>query len=72
MTPEEQAYVRDKMQGIGKHISEQVPGFGFVVMIFPFIDPDGRCNYISNGRREDVVPVIKEWLERNELPSDRN
>jgi hypothetical protein len=72
MTPAEQSFVRDKMQRIGKHIAEQVPGYGFVVMIFPFQDPDGRCNYISNVNRNDAANVVKEWLERNELPSDRN
>lgn len=28
---------------------------GFVLLVFPLHDHGGRCNYISNGRREDVV-----------------
>lgn len=36
---------------------------GFVLLVFPFGD-DGRCNYISNARREDVVVMLKEQLAK--------
>lgn len=39
---------------------------GFVLLVFPFDDHVGRCNYISNGRREDVVVLLKEQLARFE------
>lgn len=40
---------------------------GFVVMIFPFGDRSGRCNYISNGAdRNDVVKLMKEMITRFE------
>ena len=40
---------------------------GFVLLVFPFDDFDGRCNYISNGaRREDVVVLMKEQIARFE------
>lgn len=39
---------------------------GFVLMVFPFADHNGRCNYISNARREDIVLLLKEQLARFE------
>ena len=40
---------------------------GFVVMVFPFGDTSGRCNYISNGaNRQDVVTLMKEMVARFE------
>ena len=40
---------------------------GFVVMLFPYGDHSGRCNYISNGAdRRDVVILMKEMIARFE------
>ena len=40
---------------------------GFAILFFPFGGPDGgRVNYISNGRREDMIAAMKEWLARAE------
>jgi hypothetical protein len=40
---------------------------GFVLMVFPFGDHTGRCNYISNGAdRKDVVTLMKEMIARFE------
>jgi hypothetical protein len=40
---------------------------GFVVMVFPFGDVTGRCNYISNGAdRRDIVTLMKEMIARFE------
>ena len=40
---------------------------GFVLMVFPFGDHSGRCNYISNGAdRNDVVTLMKEMIARFE------
>lgn len=39
---------------------------GFVLMAFPFNDFDGRCNYVSNAAREDIVVLLKEQLARFE------
>jgi hypothetical protein len=42
---------------------------GFVLLVFPFGDGDGRCNYISNGaRREDIVKMMREQIARFEAP----
>lgn len=38
---------------------------GFVLLVFPFGDQSGRCNYISNGAsRADVVRLMKEQIAR--------
>jgi hypothetical protein len=40
---------------------------GFVLMVFPFRDTEGRCNYISNGAdRNDIVALMKEMIQRFE------
>jgi len=40
---------------------------GFVLMVFPYGDTTGRCNYISNGaNRQDVVALMKEMIARFE------
>lgn len=40
---------------------------GFVLLVFPFGDHDGRCNYISNGAdRRDIVTMMKEQIRRFE------
>jgi hypothetical protein len=38
---------------------------GFVLLVFPFGEAEGRCNYISNGaKREDVEKLLYEQAER--------
>jgi hypothetical protein len=39
---------------------------GFILMVFPFGNTDGRANYISNAERTDVVTMLKEQLARFE------
>lgn len=39
---------------------------GFILMVFPFFDHQGRCNYISNADRKDIVVLLKEQLARFE------
>lgn len=40
---------------------------GFVLMVFPFGDHSGRCNYISNGAdRRDIIVLMKEMIARFE------
>lgn len=43
---------------------------GFVLMVFPFEGHEGRCNYISNAKRADVVTMLKEQLKRFEGQPD--
>lgn len=38
---------------------------GFVLLVFPFGEKEGRCNYISNGAdRRDVVALMREQIAR--------
>lgn len=40
---------------------------GFVLLVFPFGENEGRCNYISNGAdRRDIVTMLKEQIARFE------
>jgi hypothetical protein len=40
---------------------------GFVLMVFPFGEVTGRCNYMSNGAdRKDVVVLMREMIARFE------
>jgi len=38
---------------------------GFVLLVFPFGETEGRCNYISNGAdRKDIVKLLREQANR--------
>jgi hypothetical protein len=38
---------------------------GFVLLVFPFGDTEGRCNFLSNGaKREDIVCLFREMIAR--------
>jgi hypothetical protein len=40
---------------------------GFVLLVFPFKDHEGRANFISNGAdRKDIVTLFKEMIARFE------
>jgi len=40
---------------------------GLVVMMFPYGDTTGRCNYMSNGAdRRDIITLMKEMIARFE------
>jgi len=40
---------------------------GFVLLVFPFEGPEGqRTNYVSNGKREDIIVALKEIVARFE------
>lgn len=40
---------------------------GFVLLVYPFGDQTGRCNFISNGAdRKDIVVLFKEMIARFE------
>jgi hypothetical protein len=59
------ADTREIMQKFGEIIGTLVPGYGFFLMIFEF-HTQGRANYISNAKREDVIKSMKEFIERTE------
>jgi len=73
--PVQQEYVekmRTLARGIDHHFNGTLlPGgtkkVGFILMVFPFGDADeGRCNYMSNAERSDVVRMLKEQIKRFE------
>lgn len=40
---------------------------GFVLLVFPFGEKEGRCNYISNGAdRRDIAVMLREQAARFE------
>jgi len=41
------------------------PGFGFALELFTF-GPGGSMFYTSNARREDVIKMLKEMIEKLE------
>lgn len=43
---------------------------GFILMVFPFEGHEGRCNYISNADRADVVTMLKQQIKRFEGQPD--
>ena len=59
------------MQAIDEFLNDGVKGdarkTGIIVMMFPYGDTTGRCNYMSNGAdRRDVVNLMKEMIARFE------
>jgi citrate lyase alpha subunit len=56
-------------QGLNEFFNGEAKGddrkVGFVLMVFPFGDHEGRCNYISNGAdRKDIVILMSEMIAR--------
>ena len=43
---------------------------GFILLVFPFEGHEGRCNYISNANRADVLVMLKEQVARFEGQPD--
>lgn len=42
---------------------------GFVLMIFPYGEKEGRCNYISNGAgRDDIAKLFEEQAKKFREP----
>ena len=72
--PIESVYVK-QMNSLGMALDELFNGksegverqTGFILMVFPYGNKDGRCNYISNGAdRDDVVKLMKEQIKNFE------
>jgi hypothetical protein len=70
-----EAEYHEKMTAVAHAVDEFFNGdakggarkVGFVLMVFPFDDHTGRCNYMSNGAdRRDVVNLMKEMIARFE------
>ncbi len=72
--PIEQEY-REKMKAMAEALDAFFNGAakgkdrktGFILLVFPFGESGGRCNYISNGAdRRDIVVMLKEQIVRFE------
>ena len=70
-----EAAYREQMNAIASGLDEIFnPGkkgeareTGFVLLVFPYGEKEGRCNYISNGAdRRDIVVLFKEQIARFE------
>jgi hypothetical protein len=66
---------RETMNAVARGLDEVFNGeakgkerkVGFILLVFPFGESEGRCNYISNGaNRDDVVVMLKEQIKRFE------
>ena len=48
-----------------RHDNEE-KSWGFVLLVFPFEDHGGFCNYISNAKAEDIKVLLREQLAQLE------
>lgn len=63
--------IRERMQDIASEVNDRIPvGYGFVVMCFKFNTGEDRLEYCSNGRREDVLKALQEFIDKNRNPND--
>lgn len=72
--PIEEEY-REMMNAVARGLDEFFNGdkkgderpTGFVLLVFPFGDREGRANFISNGAdRQDIIVLFKEMIKRFE------
>jgi hypothetical protein len=64
-----EAQYKAQMNAIARTIDEFINSDGkkkngFILMMFPFEGHEGRCNYMSNAERKDVITLLKEQLAR--------
>lgn len=67
------AQYRARMNTLAKKIDRELNGsgkprrLGFILLTAEFGKiEDGRVNYISNGNREDMIAMLREYLARVE------
>lgn len=64
------------LNAFAKVLHESMPEAGFVLMMFPINSKPGRCNYISNVQRQDVITLLREQLsyfeEQSQPPKDES
>lgn len=63
--------LRKAMTGVGELLdrvfNDDAPEkkIGFALLVFEF-GCEGRMNYLSNAKREDMIAAMKEWIARAE------
>lgn len=59
--------VKKRMQKIAKCVDGLLPNkYGFVVLAFGFNSIGEEIMYASNANRQDIIKVMKEWIEKTE------
>jgi hypothetical protein len=53
-----------RMRQLAEMIKKEIPGLGFALITFEFIETTAPANYISNAQREDMIKAIEEILDR--------
>jgi hypothetical protein len=65
------ANTRTHLQKIARMVDEELPeNWGFVLMAFPYGEPDGRLNYVAKCKREDGIEIIRKWLDIQDNPGN--
>lgn len=65
------ANTRTHLQEIAQSVDDQLPdGWGFILMAFPYNEPNGRLNYVAKCSREDGIRIVREWLSKQGNPED--
>lgn len=60
------AMTENEMKSIGNKVKETIPQtHGYAIFVFPF-DRPGICNYVSNGKRSQMIGAISEIKQRLE------
>ena len=58
--------VEASLKDLGSLIGNNIPpGYGFTLMIFSY-GKSGHLFYISSAQREDIIKVMKEFIEKEE------
>ena len=59
--------LRDVLNAFGKVLKNLLPeNYGFTLLTYPHNKTESRLYYVSNSKREDVVRVMKEFIEKTE------
>lgn len=59
--------LEESMNIIARALNEIFKPYGFALLVFQVGDtPDGRMNYISNAKREDMIVALKEFIAKAE------
>lgn len=67
-----EAEIASKMQEVGNAVAKVLPGVGFFVIAFPMNKADARGQYVSNARREDILRVMKNFVDRQPMQKPEN
>ena len=59
--------IEKKLEEMGKIIGGQLPkGWGFTLLMFDYNTTKGSMFYISNGKREDMVKAMMEFISKQQ------